>query len=671
MGDTFTYYATRMRRAAEHAAGGVRTAPWPAILRWGGAAFALLVIAPVLFLLLADWNTMRGPIARAASGVLNREVTIAGNLDVDPWSSEPLIVADSIRVANPAWAGAGDTIALKRVRLRIAWLPLLAGRIRVTSLDLESPRFTFLREKSGRATWSFGAGDRGRRPLNIPPVRRFHLNDGTLRIVDRKRDILLDAQIRSDEGADGATPFRLSGSGRIDDDPFSIEMTGAALINARRDRPYAFRADIRAGATHLVADGAIAHPFDLGSYTARVFSEGPDLAGLYRLIGVALPNTPPYVLKAMLRRERPRYLLTDIAGRVGDSDLGGTISVDASKDRKFVDARLSSRALDFDDLAVVLGGAPNTGRGESASVGQRAMAAHMRREERLLPDARLDLDRVRSLDARLHYTAGAVRTEWLPLRAASLDLTLDHGILIATPVTFSLPHGDIAATVRLDATHDVPDVNVDVRMTRARVEDFMARSKAPGAISGSLAARAKLRGQGRSIHQAAATADGQVSLVVPHGEIRRAFAELLGVNVTKGLGLLLAKDKEKTDIRCAVADFRARNGALTAQSVVFDTGVVVAHGGGNVSLDTEAVDLKLQGEPKEARLVRVMAPVRITGRLRSPQLGVDLSMAGAQAGIGGALAALLSPVAVILPFVSPGLAQDADCAALVGEARRS
>ena len=436
-----------MQRAGEHAVCAVRRAPWPwpRRARWGGAIFAVLVTAPLTLLLFADWNVMRGPIARAASGVMTREVTIAGDLDVDPCSAEPLIVADGVRVANPAWAGAGDTITLKRVRARVAWLPLLIGRVRVTTLDLDSPQFLFQREKSGRATWSFGEGDQGRRPLNIPPIRQFQLNDGALRIVDHKRNIVLDAQIKSDDG----------------------------------------------------------------------------------------------------------------------------------------------------------------------------------------------------------------------------------GKSVATPIAFSLPHGEIAAAARLDATRDPPEVDVDLRVTNARVEDFMACSKQPGAITGLLAARAKLHGRGRSLHQSASTADGQVSLVVPRGEIRRAFAELLGVNVTKGLGLLLTHDTEKTDIRCAVADFRARDGLLSAESVVFDPGVVVASGGGTVNLGTEALNLKLQGRPKEARLIRIKAPVEITSHLRSPHLGVDLSKAGARAGIGGALAAQLTPVAAILPFVNPGLAEGANCAQLVADARRS
>ncbi len=60
------------------------------------------------------------------------------------------------------------------------------------------------------------------------------------------------------------------------------------------------------------------------------------------------------------------------------------------------------------------------------------------------------------------------------------------------------------------------------------------------------------------MRRAAAAADGAVTGVIPQGQIRRAFAELLGINATKGLFLLLAEDQTPTPLRCAVADFRVK-----------------------------------------------------------------------------------------------------------------
>ena len=46
--------------------------------------------------------------------------------------------------------------------------------------------------------------------------------------------------------------------------------------------------------------------------------------------------------------------------------------------------------------------------------------------------------------------------------------------------------------------------------------------------------------------------------MIPSGEVREAFAELTGINIARGLGLLLTGDDSMTEIRCGVASFRVR-----------------------------------------------------------------------------------------------------------------
>ena len=138
----------------------------------------------------------------------------------------------------------------------------------------------------------------------------------------------------------------------------------------------------------------------------------------------------------------------------------------------------------------------------------------------------------------------------------------------------------------------------------------------------------------------------------------------------RGLGLLLTKDQSETPVRCAVADFHAVHGRLVAQTMVMDTGLVVADGKGSVDLGTEALDLTLQGRPKSLRLIRVLAPITLRGHLIAPKLGVSAGKAPLQVVAAVGLAAVLGPLAVVLPFIDSGLAHDADCASLIGAAGR-
>ncbi len=155
------------------------------------------------------------------------------------------------------------------------------------------------------------------------------------------------------------------------------------------------------------------------------------------------------------------------------------------------------------------------------------------------------------------------------------------------------------------------------------------------------------------------------------GQMRKAFAELMGVNIIPGLPEYLSKNPKQTDLRCAVATFDVQGGVMRAQQLVLDTGPVVLNGEGTVNLGDETIDLTLKGKSKKPRLIRVIAPFHVRGTLANPSFKVDPTPAIAQAGVGVALGAVISPLAAIIPFLSPGGAKDADCAGLLADARAS
>jgi uncharacterized protein involved in outer membrane biogenesis len=134
------------------------------------------------------------------------------------------------------------------------------------------------------------------------------------------------------------------------------------------------------------------------------------------------------------------------------------------------------------------------------------------------------------------------------------------------------------------------------------------------------------------------------------------------------LGLTLSGDTSDTNLRCAVANFSARNGQLTARRFVFDTDPVRVDGSGSIDLRNETLDLTVQGKPKTFQLVRLKAPIHVGGKLVSPTIGVNATPAVTQ-GIFGAALGFLSPLASILPFVDPGLAKNANCSAALSDAK--
>jgi uncharacterized protein involved in outer membrane biogenesis len=645
----------------------------PPRARIGFVAAGLFVFAVILLLALFDWNWMRGPIGAAASARLGRTVVIAGDLDVHPWSLTPRADAHLVRVAQPDWVEVGGEMAtISRLSVQLSLLPLFAGQTVLPRLEVASPRLDLIRLADGRANWTFSGRKGGGRGLKLPAIQRFIITDGRLTLHDARRRTTFSGVIYTDERAAGSDRgvFALKGEGRLNGARFVASVTGDPLLNISPRRPWPFRADVRAGSTHIIADARILKPFDLGRFEGRVSLAGGDLNDLYSLTGLTLPNTPPYRVSGQLTRRGTLYRLADASGRIGDSDMEGEVSVETRGERPFLTADLRSRRLDFDDLGSLFGGAPSTRRGETASTEQQAMATRLAGAGRLFPQATLQVDRIRAMDARVKYRAETVNAPGLPLSKVSLDLDLKDGVLTANPVSVTFSRGAIAGLVRLDASKDVPRTDLDLRLTGARLEDWITtRSAGQPVIEGRVVARAKLTGYGNAVRKAAASADGTLTIVAPDGQIRQAFAELLGVNVSKGLLLLLSDDPRRTPIRCAVADFRVTDGIARAHRIVIDTGVVRVHGAGTINLKTERLDLTFEGESKKPRLLRLFVPIKVDGPLRRPGYTLQTGQALAQGGVAAVLTSLLSPLAGILPFVEPGLAKDANCAALIAEGR--
>jgi uncharacterized protein involved in outer membrane biogenesis len=641
---------------------------WGGFLRWFGIAFGGGIVVLLVVLLTIDWNTMRGPVSHFASARLGREVHIGGNLRVHLFTWEPWLTAEGVTVGNPGWLPKSQMGRVDRITIKTRWIALLFGRTIFPLVQADRPEVALVRDKSGATNWNFSGNPDEDAVLNLPPITRLIVNDGHLTLKDAKNRLIFAGAFSSHEeiGGNRADRFVLDGKGTLRGLPLTASVRGGPLLHVDADQPYAISVDLHHADTHVVADGALARPFTLGHFTAKTRLSGPSISDLYFLTGVAMPYTAPYRLSGTFARDGHFYRFSNFGGRVGKSDLFGQIDADTSSGRPSLKAYLESRSLAFSDLGRLIGSTPGSGtivRAKTAGGATRTVVS----TARVLPDVPLRVDRVRGTDAVVDYKADAVRSQDFPLRQLKLHLTLNHGVMRFNPVSFAFPQGRLSGTAQIDARGKVPISDVDARIVDIQLAQFFGG--AHPLIEGTLEARAKLHGPGDSIHKAASAASGTLTVVVPHGTVRKAYAELSGIDVTPGLFELFGKDRSDTGLRCAVAHFEARSGSLVSEQLVVDTDPVQITGHGTVNLDTEGINFVIQGHPKSFKLIRLRAPILIGGTLADPHVGIQAGSAIAQGGIAVALAAFLSPLAAILPFVDPGLAKDANCGALLSGAK--
>ena len=655
------------------------------IFKWTVISVAGFVAVLAIALALFDWNVLRAPLARLISAKTGFPTSIDGNLSAHIWSWDPLFRAEGLSIENRQWPGRQKILSVKSITVQFSLGRLLLGNLVLPRIELDSPIVNLERDGAGRANWSPQSGSSA--PANasphVPAIRRLIIRDGKIHMVDRVRKLKLEGTLAADERAKtkDEAAFQLRCTGSLNERPFSFHADGGPLINVDPNEPYTFTVDAKAADISLALQASIPKPFDLAAYQAKFVLSGADLADAYYLTNLALPNSSRYRLQGTLQHHGDIFQIDDFRGSVGSSDLSGKLSVTVGNVRPKLVADLTSTRLNIADLAPAVGsGLPvkqsmtaNGAGGSAANTASKAQAEAAAASQTgwLLPDADLQVNRVRGMDADVRFRAQSVVSAKVPLRHLQFHLILQDGVLHLDPLSFALPEGQIAGTVRIDAAAAVPVSDIDMRLQNIDLAQFKGSSANAPPLEGTMAGRIKLHGTGESVHKFASSADGSLSIVVPHGQIRAALAELMGINVARGLGLLLTKNQQQSELRCGVAAFQADQGHLYAKTIVMDTTNVLVTGHGGVDLRNERLDLALQGNSKKFRLLHLQSPIKVAGTLENPKVGIDPEKTLLQAGEGTVLAALLSPIAAVLAFIDVGLAKNADCSALLAQAAPS
>ncbi len=408
------------------------------------------------------------------------------------------------------------------------------------------------------------------------------------------------------------------------------------------------------GRTKGHVEGTIDEPLKMAGVNLALSLSGPDMGAIFPIFGIPLPATRPYAISGTLLRQGKSWTFRDAKGRVGESDLGGALSVVTGGERPILRANLVSDRLALADLAGFIGGKP--GKPDETKA-----------EGRVLPDKPVNLEKLHAIDADVRFQGKRVEAPGLPMDGLDAHLTLNGGLLRLEPLAFAIAQGSFAGQVMLDGRKPVPQARVDMTISRMNLARFLDKTRFGPETSGTLGGRIELAGQGRSTAELLAGADGRLTLMMAGGNLSARMVEAAGLDITEALGFALGKDKS-FGVRCLVADFGVQNGLASTRALVLDTTDSVVAGNGTINLADERMDLKLEAHPKDPSPLSARSPVRIGGHLGQPKVSVDAGTQAARGGLAVALGALLTPLAAIVPFLEPGLGEDQNCGQLMQQA---
>ena len=651
----------------------VTVAPHRSHPLWVKLLAGLLLLAALLALLLAffPWDLLRGPLNRYVSDRTGRHFEITRKLDVK-LGRTTRILADGLEFANPEWAHDPWLVKAEGAEVDIELLSLLRRRIELPLVKLRQPQLGLQLEADGRRSWALGS-DTGK-PQNIPQIGALVVDQGSMHFVAAQHGADIHTDFAIAQTADLPLSFKSRGTWKLG--AFSAQgRTGNVLyLSAPLQHPFPVQLAASAGSTTLRAGGTVASLATFDGADVSIHLQGHDLADLYRLVGVVLPATPRFSVQGQLSKQGETWTLRKINGKLGNTDLGGELSFDRSREVPLLTGKVASKSLDFDDLAPLVG-LPEQPRSVAALpqvTGRRAAPLDARPASRdparkVLPTAALDGPRLKAMDADVQYDAAHVtHARQLPLERMSVHVRMAKGVLQLDPLDIGVAGGSVAGRLRIDGNSEPALADARLQARDLELNKLFPGVKITRASFGKIHGDIDLKGRGNSVAAMLGTSGGTVAMLMGRGEISNLLLEIAGLDGGEIIKLMIKGDRN-VQLRCAAAAFDVSNGLMTSRALVLDTADTVIYGGGQVSLANESIDLTLHPYPKDMSILAFRSPLKVAGSFAAPKLGPDKGALAGRAGIVLALAAI-NPLLGLAATVETGPGRDADCGPALQEA---
>lgn len=638
-------------------------------LRWLGGGVLLLPVLAAILIAIFGWNWLRAPIERATLDKTGRVLAIRGDLTLHWGWPSPRLRAASVEFANPAWAKEPRMLAADSVDISIDLSQLLRRAVVLPEVILGNATLYLEQSAEGRKSWLL---DLGQQDENARiRVGLLRIDQGMLGYDDSSRKTSIRAELSTaptaavGEAADGLT-FKARGSFR--GLPLQAQGRGGPVLSIRDEsKPYALDVDATFGKTRVRANGSITSLLHPSALDMTMGLSGDNLAELYVLLGIVLPSSGEYVTGGHLVRSANRWQYENFTGRIGRSDLAGSIVVETSGQRPLLTATLTSTVLDMADLGPLIGMRVGAVEAAKKAAPNRASPARAKRG-RVLPDLPFNTERWNSLDAEVTLQAKSIRRpDGLPLERLVTHLSLRNAVLTLDPLDLSMARGHLRGAITLDGNKSPTRARARIAVSKLQLGQIFPGIALGKNSIGEINGKLDLSGSGASVGSMLAVSSGKVGLVVTGGEISQLLMEKAGLHLWEILQLNLTGDR-LIKLRCAVADFDVRAGQMQVEALVFDTAVTTILGSGRIDLAAETLDLTLNQRTKNTSFVALRSPIHVTGSLASPVVAVDKAQVAVRA-LGALALGVVNPFLALIPLLDSGPGKDSDCGQLVQQAR--
>ncbi|ELY5879965.1 AsmA family protein [Cronobacter sakazakii] len=671
--------------------------------------FLLLVVVAIIIIATFDWNRLKPTINQKVSTELNRPFAIRGDLGVvwernkdEPgwrsWVPWPHVHAEDVVLGNPPDIPQVTMIHLPRVEATLAPLALLTKTVYLPWIKFRKPDAQLIRLSEKTNNWTFDMKQSEGEEAQQPSSWSFRLDNilfdqGRVRVDDNVSradvEILIDPlgkplpfnEVTGDKDKKGNDKvgdyvFGLKARGTYNDQPLrGSGKIGGMLALKSEGTPFPVQADLRSGDTRVAFVGTVNDPMNMGGVDLQLKFAGNSLGDLYELTGVLLPDTPPFEtdgrLVAKINSDKGSvYDYRGFNGRIGESDIHGSLTYSQRKPRPKLEGDLESRQLRLADLGPLIGVDSGAGAEKSKNSEQKKGEKPAQPGDKVLPHDTFETNKWDVMDADVRFKGRRIEhSTRLPISDLTTHIVLNNGDLHLKPLKFGMAGGTIDANIHLDGDKQPMQGAAEIQARRLKLKELMPDVELMQRTLGELNGDAKLRGTGNSVASLLGTSNGNLKLLMNDGVISRNLMEILGLNVGNFIvGQIFGDDEVR--VNCAAANLNLTNGVARPEIFAFDTENALINITGTTSFADERLDLTINPESKGVRIVTLRSPLYVRGTFKDPDYGVKPGPLIARGAVAAALATLVTPAAALLALISPSEGSENQCSAILGQMKK-
>jgi AsmA family protein len=341
-----------------------------------------------------------------------------------------------------------------------------------------------------------------------------------------------------------------------------------------------------------------------------------------------LPDIKPVTAKVTLHADRKSFSLTDLTAQVGASDVAGQVSVNLVDSPQDIQATLFS---DLIDLSVFQSDAPLEDTTEKSGAIAPTDDGTYVFKEKPLPFEYLDQFNVNaSIDIKKLQTS-----KMTALNNVKAGILVKDKVLTIDPLRMERGNGNLETTLTYNTAKAVPILALKATFHDL---DIVVLSENVHLVLNSYS---DITATGDSPRKLASSLNGRSDWISRKGTVNSGFLGLLSFGAGDLFSTILGAGKN-TGFDCLVFRFSSRDGVVTPDVAMVDTGDLVVAGDGTINLKNEAIQLTIGSNARNISLADLVAQILVTGTLKSPKVVPDPLTGTAKLSAG--LLGLINPV---------------------------